>query len=159
MQRFKRARMFKRVRGSLVTSAVFALAIGAVGVADAGNNKRVKTKLVKTEIGPEGASGKVKSKQKACVKGRKVIVKGPAPFAPTSGAAGSATMVKIGTDKTNRKGRWNVSAPTGGSLNAGKYKSQVKKRKVKSGKRAVASGGSIDVGIFICGGRDLIKRG
>ena len=152
-------RKIKRTRGALAMVAVFALALGAVGIADAGKGKRVKTKLVNTEIGPDGASGKVKSKQKACMKGRKVIVKGPAPFALPSGAPGSATMVKIGTDKTNRKGRWNVSAPTGGSFNAGKYKIQVKKRKVKSGKRAVASGGSIDVGIFICGGRDLIKRG
>jgi hypothetical protein len=109
--------------------AVSALALGAVGVADAGKGKRVKTKLVKTEIGPDGASGKVKSKQKACVKKRKVIVKGPEPFAPRVGAAGRVTMVKIGTDKTDRKGFWIVPASTGGFFNAGEYKIQVKKRK------------------------------
>ena len=71
-------RKIKRTRGALAMVAVFALALGAVGIADAGKGKRVKTKLVNTEIGPDGASGKVKSKQKACMKGRKVIVKGPA---------------------------------------------------------------------------------
>jgi hypothetical protein len=116
--------------------AVSALALGAVGVAEAGKGKKVKTKLVKTEIGPEGASGKVKAKQKACVKGRKVILKGPEPFDPAAGAGAAGIMtdmkVKIGTDKANGKGRWDIPAPDGGSFNAGEYKVQVKKSNVRS---------------------------
>ncbi len=155
----------KRTRGALAIVMVFALAVGAVGIADAGKNKRVKTKLVNTKIVPDGASGKVKSKQKACVKGRKVVVKGPEPFAPNAGAAGSATMVKIGTDKTNRKGLWSVPAPTGGSLNAGQYKIQVKERKVRrSRKRAGIPGVRFDeekdhARYFICQALGLIERG
>jgi hypothetical protein len=154
-------RRIERARGALVMIAVFALALGAVGIADAGKGKRVKTKLVNTKIGPDGASGKIKSKQKACVKGRKVIVKGPEPFAPNAGAFGSATMVRIGTDKTNGKGRFSVPAPTGGSLNAGQYKIHVKKRKVKSGKRALASNsrGFLEKLEAVCLGDVLFKSG
>ena len=108
--------------------AVAALAFGAVGVAEAGSGKvkRVKTKLVKVEIGPDGASGKVKSKKKACVKGRKVRLKGPKPFDPRAGRGTVRVVpvetVKIATVRTNAKGRWKISPPDDGFFIAGVYR-------------------------------------
>lgn len=109
--------------------AVFAFAFGAVGVADAGKGKvkRVKTKLVKVEIGPDGASGKVKSKKKACVKGRKVRLKGPKPFDPSAGRGTVRVVlpvesVKIVAVRTSAKGRWRALPPSDGFFVAGVYK-------------------------------------
>jgi len=112
--------------------AVFALALGAVGIADAGKGKRVKTKLAKTEIGPDGAKGKVKSRNKACVKGRKVTLRGPKPFDPGvgRGAAVAGGKVRIGIDRTNARCRWNISPPVDGFFNAGVYEVSVSGKRV-----------------------------
>jgi len=128
-----------RKRRILAMVAVFSLALGAGAIADAGSVKRVKTKLVKTKIGPEGASGKVKSKKKACMKGRKVTLRGPEPFNPDArrGAAVAGGKVKIGSSRTGRRGLWGY-APTvsGVYLIAGEYEVKVQGKKVKAqGKR------------------------
>ena len=133
-----------KTRRILATVAVFSLALGAGGVADAGKVKRVKTKLVNTKIGPDGASGKVKSKKKACMKGRKVTLRGPEPFNPDArrGAAVAGGKVNIGSTRTNNKGRWNSAwgpapiIPSGVYLIAGEYEVKVQGKKVKAqGKR------------------------
>ena len=128
-----------RTRRFLTMVAISALALGAVGVAEAGKAKRVKTKLVNTKIGPDGASGKVKSKKKACMKGRKVTLRGPMPFDPGAGrgAAVAGGKVNIGSFRTNRRGYWGYR-PTlpGVYLIAGEYEVKVQGKKVKAqGKR------------------------
>ena len=128
-----------RTRRFLTMVAISALALGAVGVAEAGKVKRVKTKLVNTKIGPDGASGKVKSKKKACMKGRKVTLRGPKPFDPGAGrgaAVAGGKMKFIEFDRTNAGGHYRFFPPPGGSFNAGGYEVTVQGKKVKAqGKR------------------------
>jgi hypothetical protein len=93
------------------------LLLGGIGVSEAGK-KKAKTKVT-LKGGPEGAKGKVKSKQRRCIKKRKVVLKGPAPFDPNARASGG--MVKIGKTKTNKRGRWSIPAPKGGFFTAGDY--------------------------------------
>ena len=123
---------FTRTRRILTMVAISALGLGAVGVAEAGKVKRVKTKLAKTKIGPDGASGKVKSKNKACVKGRKVTLRGPKPFNPGAGrgAAVAGGKVKIGIELTNARGRWTFSPSSDISLIAGVYEVSVPGKRV-----------------------------
>lgn len=126
------------IRRALTMVAVSAFALGAVGVAEAGKGKRVKTRLAKTEIGPDGASGVVKSKNRACMKGRSVTLRGPKPFNPRAvrGVNASGEMVKIGTFRTSRNGRWRFSPSRDGFFIAGVYEIRVPSRRVTvQGKR------------------------
>jgi hypothetical protein len=128
-----------RTHKILTMVAISALALGAVGVAEAGKVKRVKTKLAQTKIDPDGASGKVKSKKKACMKGRKVTLRGPEPFDPGAerGAVVAGGKVNIGSFRTNRRGYWAQAPLTPGVyLIAGEYEVKVQGKKVKAqGKR------------------------
>jgi hypothetical protein len=102
--------------------AVLVTGLGVVGTVGAGGTSKVKTKMAKLEIGPDGASGQVKAKNSACVKKRTVKLKGPEPFDPNARRRGlEAGAVLIGKDKTDRKGRWAIDPPKGGAFTAGDY--------------------------------------
>ncbi len=113
-------------RLSLIALALVAcLAIGSASLAVAGPGlTKVKTKvtLAYTSVGPPpyGQSnfhGKVKSKKRVCRKGRKVRVKNV------------DTGTIFGKAKTNKKGRYFISAGSGAPK--GTYVAKVKKKKLK----------------------------
>lgn len=122
-------------RLSLIALALVAcLAIGSVTMAVAGQSqaKKVKTKVTlsytPSQTGPYGEqasfNGKVKAK-KVCRKGRKVSVKNV------------GTGAIVGKTKTNKKGKYSISAGSGAA--PGTYQAKVKKKtkKKKNGTKIV----------------------
>ena len=87
----------KGTRIATVLAAIAALAL----VVPASAAPAVKTKVTITQITATGAKGTVTSRNAKCEKRRKVALH----------FSGEYTLVRIGTDKTNRKGKWSVNAP------------------------------------------------
>jgi hypothetical protein len=86
----------KGIRISAVVAAVASLALIVPASAAPG----VKSTLKIKQISATGASGTLSSKEAKCEKRRKVALK----------FSGEYTPVRVGTDKTNRKGRWSIDA-------------------------------------------------
>ncbi|MGB6425458.1 MAG: hypothetical protein WBF18_09295 [Solirubrobacterales bacterium] len=118
----------QRSRGK-VKPAVAGLAalIAAGGASEALAGGGIKTTAKLESVKPEGAKGKVSSKKSKCVRGRKVTL-----FFDLSKSGvtdPNAKDPKIGTDKTNKKGKFEIEQP----LSAGTY--YVKVAAKKAGKR------------------------
>jgi hypothetical protein len=102
--------------------AVLVLAVGGIGagVATGAGKQKVKTKVtIHATGGPPatGVAGRVKAKRhghtvKKCIKKRKVVVKHEG--------------TKVGTDKTNKKGRYSV--PIDAYSEPGDYRAIAKKK-------------------------------
>ena len=117
-----------RLSRTSVYALIAVLVAGTIGagLANGAAKKKVKTKVTISFQGSDygdSFSGKVKPKakgkiKKKCRKGRTVTVR----------QVGGG---KVGTDKTNKKGRWIVSA--GGFVDPGQYRAKAKKKKVKVG--------------------------
>ena len=96
------------------------LLVTALGVAGAGT--RIHNKVDIKTIDPDGVAGVVKSAEEACEKGRKV------KLFYTAQARGPATEVPVGSDKTNKKGKWAIE----GSFFVGHYHAVVKSKHVST---------------------------
>lgn len=118
-------RSMRPVAAAIAAVLALGMLLGGIGVSEAGKKRTAKTKVT-LKGGPEGAKGKVKSKQRRCIRKRKVVLKGPEPFDPEARTSADK-LVKIGKTKTNKRGRYSIPAPKGGSLNAGAYKVVVKR--------------------------------
>lgn len=119
----------RKLRATL--AAVSAAALVVVGVAGADHADQVETKLIKTEINGDYATGKVISKKKACKRKRKVILKGSEPLWIGDPAASSAAaLVRIGTDRTNEKGNWWITPHASSYLRPGSYLVRVRPRRL-----------------------------
>ena len=86
-----------RNKGIRISAALALVAMLAL-VAPASAGPAVKSTLKIKQLSATGASGKLVSKQAKCEKRRKVALK----------FSGEYTPVRVGTDKTNRKGRWSI---------------------------------------------------
>lgn len=82
-----------RIAMALAVTASLALVVPASA------GPAVKSKLRITQLDASGATGKLVSKESKCEKRRKVALK----------FSGEYTPVRVGTDKTNRKGRWSIN--------------------------------------------------
>jgi hypothetical protein len=100
----------RRFGSAVALAALLALALG---VGTAGATASFATKVKIDEGGPKGASGHVSSKQKKCLRDRRVtlLVEDEA----------TGELDKIGTTTTNRQGEWEVDV----DLFAGKYVAKV----------------------------------
>jgi hypothetical protein len=96
--------------GTTIAAATAALALAAAPAAAGGD---AKSKVTVKNAGANGASGKVTSKKESCKSGRKVIL-----F-----FLGEYTPIKVGADKTSKRGKWKVSK----SLEDGRYFAKVKR--------------------------------
>ena len=114
-----------RLSRTSVFVLIAVLVAGTIGAGLAnGAAKKVRTKVTISFQGSDygdSFSGKVKPKakgklKKKCRKGRRVTVRQ---------VGGS----KVGTDKTNRKGKWFVSV--GGLADPGQYRAKAKKKKIR----------------------------
>jgi hypothetical protein len=90
-----------RISTALAVVASLALVVPATA------GQPVKAKLKITEVSATGAKGTLKSKKLKCQKRRKVALK----------LQGEYSSTRVGTDKTNRRGRWKVNA----TLQQGEY--------------------------------------
>jgi hypothetical protein len=114
------------------------LLIAGAGVAGAGKSTKVKSNVKIRSGGPTAFKGKVGSKRTRCRKGRKVIL-----FRFEDSVYGeSGSKEKLGSDRTNKKGRWVVKPPSGGSFSAGEYQAKVTVKKIRSKGSAATSAGS-----------------
>jgi hypothetical protein len=121
-----------RLSRSGIYALIGVLVAGALGtgMATGASQKKIKTKVTISFQGSDygdSFSGKVKPKangklKRKCRKGRKVTVRQ---------VGGS----KVGTDKTNKKGKWVVSV--GGLADPGQYRAKAKKKKVRFKGRVV----------------------
>lgn len=101
--------------------------IAAGGASEALAGGGIKTTAKLTSVEPDGAKGKVSSKKAKCKRGRKVKL-----FYDVSKSGindPSAKDPKIGTDKTNKRGKFEIEQP----LSAGTY--YVKVAAKKAGKK------------------------
>ena len=108
----------KKVAVLALVAMISALAMGALS-ADAAKVKKYNTQVTINFVGGtygDKFNGKVKSPNKKCRKGRTVVVK----------RNESGSDPKIGTDKSNKKGKWEVDV--GGLAPAGKYYAIAKKK-------------------------------
>jgi hypothetical protein len=96
-----------------LTAVLVALATLALGVGTAGATASFATKVKIDEGGPKGASGHVSSKQKKCLRGRRVNL-----FVEDEA---TGKLDKVGTTTTNREGEWEVEE----DLFAGAYVAKV----------------------------------
>ncbi|MBK5116437.1 MAG: hypothetical protein JJE23_05905 [Thermoleophilia bacterium] len=113
----------KRAAVGMVTLA----AVG--GAAEIAVAKQFKTSVKLTSVAPEGAKGKVTSSNPKCERGRKV----------TLFFEGPSDDMKIGTDKTNKKGKFSVEE----SLFAGSYYVKVAKKTLGKPRGLGASGRTV----------------
>jgi hypothetical protein len=116
----------KGLRAAIAALTIGALAIGAVP-AQAG--KAVKTKVKIAKLTADGGSGTVKSRNKKCVKGRKVTLK----------FVGEYGDVVVGKDKTDKAGAWAIDKAL---TRNGIYFATVKEK--QAGKTTCAGGSSKD---------------
>lgn len=86
---------------ALVAALSVALLAGTVGVAAAGK-KKVESEVEITGGGPNGMRGTVDADKRECRLNREVFA-----YVGTSDGRG----VLIGTDRTNRLGRWSIKKP------------------------------------------------
>ena len=111
------------MRGTSRKAAVgIAAVVAAVGASEALAGGQIKTTAKLKTVEPEGASGKVKSPNPKCERGRKVTLFFDQPE--------GAQDLKAGTDKTNRKGKFEIEE----SLFAGTYYVKVSKKKINKKK-------------------------
>jgi hypothetical protein len=89
-----------RKKGMRISAALAVVASLAL-VVPASAGKAVKSTLKIQEITATGAKGKIVSKKAKCERRRKVALK----------FSGEYSAVRVGTDKTNRRGRWKISVP------------------------------------------------
>lgn len=104
-------------------AAGLAALVAAGGASEAIAGRNVKTTVKLKSVEPDGAKGKVRSKKAKCKRGRKVKL-----FYDLSKSGGRATTArdpKIGTDKTNRRGKFEIEQP----LSAGAYYVKVAAKK------------------------------
>jgi hypothetical protein len=120
-----------RLSRTSVYALVAVLVVGTLGagIATGAGKKKVKTKVTISFQGSDygdSFSGKVKAKKakaklkRKCRKGRKVTV--------VHRQAGGNE--RIGTDRSNRRGKWALDA--GGLVEPGQYFAKAKKKKVKA---------------------------
>lgn len=105
--------------------ALAAMAAALMGVAQA-KKERASVKI--TTIKPELVAGKLTTNIGACKKNRKVVLK----YQPPGTGASAAAFTKLGTAKTNKRGKWKRP----GSYFVGTYKAIVKPKTIK--RRALA---------------------
>jgi hypothetical protein len=86
-------------RRTAIVTALAAAAILAPAAMPASAGKVTHAKLKITTLNASGAIGKLKSKQPACSQNRKVKVL----------FSGEYTPVTVGSDKTDRHGRWGTT--------------------------------------------------
>jgi hypothetical protein len=91
--------MNARMKIAIALATVATLGLAAAP-APAGKSKTAKTKVKVTSVDATGGGGKVKSKKAPCKKGRRVSLLFSGDYSP----------VRVGTDKTDKKGRWEVDA-------------------------------------------------
>ena len=110
------------MRGSSRKVAVgIAAVVAAAGASEALAGGQIKTTAKLKTVEPDGATGKVKSPNPKCERGRKVKL-----FYELS----EDQDQKVGADKTNRKGLFDIEA----SLFAGTYYVKVPKKKISKKK-------------------------
>ncbi len=115
------------------TSRMKQAAIGLAALAAAGGASEalagggIKTKAKLTSVEPDGAKGKVSSKSAKCERGRKVTLFWD--LSKSGVTDPNAKDPKLGTDKTNKRGKFEIEQP----LSAGTY--YVKVAAKKAGKR------------------------
>ena len=85
----------KGTRTALILAAIASLAL----VVPASAGPAVKSTLKIKQLDATGASGTLGSKEAKCEKRRKVALM----------FSGEYTPVRVGKDKTNRKGRWDIN--------------------------------------------------
>ena len=107
-----------------LATALLALGVFVAGIGTAGAGNKVKSKVKITKLGPTGSKGKVVSKQAKCKSKRKVVL-----FVLEFQEADDVyseppppEQRKVGSDKTNRKGKWAIQT----SLDTGVYTAKVK---------------------------------
>ena len=100
-------------------AALLALGVFVAGIGTAGAGNKVKSKVKITKLGPAVAKGKVVSKTAKCERKRKVIL---FVLVEDDVYVESGAKTKVGTDKTNGKGKWKIKT----SLDAGNYRAKVK---------------------------------
>ena len=116
------------VAASLAISAMVIAAFGALAIGPA-SAKRERADLKFKKTTPNVIVGKLKTNVRSCRANRKVVVK----FEPAS-ARTAARKTKLGTAKTNKKGKWRLR----GSFSDGKYTAIAKPKKIK--RRALPPG-------------------
>jgi hypothetical protein len=109
--------MYKRIV-AVVLSAMLVLAV--VGPTLAPAAKIFKTKVTITQGDNTNFHGKVKSKKKACRKGRIVKLQRHTTY--------QTTFRTIGRDKSNRRGKWKVHTTP---ISQASYRAKVKKKRLK----------------------------
>jgi hypothetical protein len=87
-------------KGTRVAALVAAAALAVA--APAGAHAPTKAKLKITKLTAQKAQGTLSSKDAACERGRKVVLRYAGEYGP----------VKIASDKTNRKGAWSMRVDT-----------------------------------------------
>ena len=122
--------MKRRFTYAILLAGFLALAVGGLAIGRAAEKTTVKAGL---DAGPSGdsISGKVKSNEKDCVKGRKVKVTYQDAPAPKE---------TIGTDKADKKGNYSVSLGPGQFAPPGTYTATAKKVTVEGIKCAAGKG-------------------
>jgi hypothetical protein len=109
-----------RTRIRPLAVALVAAAFGLAAVpANAGENEDIKSKVTIKKIAQNGASGKVASKKAKCERRRKVALL----------LADEYGIQRVGKDKTNRAGKWEIDAQLDG-----RYFARVKKLELPNGK-------------------------
>lgn len=98
-----------------------AAVVAAAGASEALAGGQIKTTAKLKTVEPDGATGKVKSPEPKCERGRKVKLFYEVP---------GGNEQKVGTDKTNRKGKFDIEA----SLFAGAYYVKISKKKINKKK-------------------------
>jgi hypothetical protein len=118
-------------QGSVGKKAAVGIAVlvAGAGAADIAVAKTFKTNAKLTSVEPEGAKGKVTSSKSSCERGRKVTL-----FFELDGSKDP----KIGTDKTNKKGKFNIEE----SLFAGSYYVKVAKKTLRKNRGLGTTAGS-----------------
>ena len=102
----------------LVIAAFAALVIGPA------SGKKERAALTITKIEPNVLAGKLKTNIDACLVKRTVVVK----FKPLSTPRSVARKIKLGTAKTNKKGKWKLK----GSFSAGNYTASLKPKTIRA---------------------------
>jgi hypothetical protein len=113
----KEARMYKRIV-AVVLSAMLLVAVSGPTLAPAA--KIFKTKVTITQGDNSNFHGKVKSRKRACKKGRKVTLQRKTTY--------QSTFHSIGFDRSNKRGKWKVNTTP---VSQASYRAKVKKKRLR----------------------------
>ena len=131
-------------RKLLLTGAIVAalgMLGGGLGVAGGGGSTgKVKTDQPgkKLQLAQFEIQGQIVTRQgnkqgrKKCLNNRKMVVKGPPKRAAERASTSAAHLTKLGTTRTNKKGKWGITAGGALEFSRGTYQVTVKSKTVTS---------------------------